>query len=209
MGCLLILVQTVVNPLLTAIGFLCPRFRIESFEPNPSLRGDLDFIKRILGERFNYHPVGLGDKRGKFTLYVPMLGGLPITTRASVRRDAVLSQLQSLADEHGSQGSILEVNIDVFQFDEFGLRPDAVKIDVEGHELSVLHGMRHTISECRPVFLIEKNSDMCECQEFLSSFDYLFYEYDSKAKALVAKAQYSSRHWFAIPKNVFLNFVQL
>lgn len=36
-----------------------------------------------------------------------------------------------------------------------GVRPDVVKIDVEGHELACLHGMEKTLKESRPKMIVE------------------------------------------------------
>ncbi len=49
-----------------------------------------------------------------------------------------------------------------------------VKIDVEGHELAALHGMRRLLSRDKPVLVIEGRSP--EVAEFLATFGYRFEE---------------------------------
>jgi len=191
-----------------AFGFLCPTFRIESFEPNPSLWSDLDFIKWLLGRRFHYHPVGLGKEKGQFSLYIPMQGNLPITTRASLHRDTVEIQLKLLANELGQHGTIKEVIVDILCFDDFNLHPDAVKIDVEGHELSVLEGMRKTIKNDRPVFLLEKNPETPDCQVFLKGYGYQFFNFNTKTVSLSLDAEHATNNWFAIPDSRIEDFVK-
>ena len=73
--------------------------------------------------------------------------------------------------------------------------PDIVKIDVEGAELNVLHGMVETLRNCGPKLIIEVDDatlGKCEeklraCQEFLSGFDY---------RSEVLPPSYRDGHWF-------------
>jgi len=54
--------------------------------------------------------------------------------------------------------------------------PDIVKIDVEGHELSVLRGMVKTIHEYKPVIFYEAHgTELDEIYDMLSAMDYKLY----------------------------------
>ena len=54
------------------------------------------------------------------------------------------------------------------------LRPDFVKIDVEGSEVNVLNGMRRTIENCAPSLIVEVHSEehRTQCLRFLRTFEY-------------------------------------
>lgn len=57
---------------------------------------------------------------------------------------------------------------------ELGLRPDVIKIDVEGAELRVLEGAAHILTQVRPVLLLSVHSDQLRkaCLAHLSERDY-------------------------------------
>jgi FkbM family methyltransferase len=55
-----------------------------------------------------------------------------------------------------------------------GLRPDSMKIDVEGAEYEVLRGARCTIAELRPIIFLSIHSDQLrqQCLEYLAALGY-------------------------------------
>jgi FkbM family methyltransferase len=59
-----------------------------------------------------------------------------------------------------------------FPADKFGYAPDFIKIDVEGHEIQVLHGCREMIDNYHPVLAVEIVGDTSEVDEFLGPFGY-------------------------------------
>lgn len=94
------------------------------------------------------------------------------------------ASLKSAGAPPDPSGSIL---VETSTVDDFmqsrGIRPpDLVKIDVEGAEMDVLHGMVDTLRQKRPKLIIEfddGSETKCEeklrsCQEFLSGFGYRF-----------------------------------
>ncbi|PQA87906.1 FkbM family methyltransferase [Hyphococcus luteus] len=192
----------------SAVAFAvhCPGFRILSFEPNPQLWPDLDFIKGMLGARFDFHKIGLADREGMLPLYVPCIGGLPVTTRASLSAAAAAEQAEALARETGQKGSVAEQSVEIGVFDALGLRPDAVKIDVEGRELGVLKGMRETLRESAPVLMVENNPTADACQAFLSDFGYRFFLWDGNERRFHEAPPGSARNWFALPSSRMEDF---
>ena len=190
-----------------AFALHCPGFRILSFEPNPQLWPELDFMKRLLGARFDYRKIGLADAPGTLPLYVPCIGGLPVTTRASLREDAAQAQAHALARETGQAASLVEQSVEIGVFDSLGLRPDAVKIDVEGKELEVLKGMKETLRKSAPALMIETNLTADVCQDFLRDFGYRFFIWDGAAKRFREAPAEHSRNWFALPPGRMEDFL--
>lgn len=182
-----------------AFSFLLPRFEILSFEPNPALWPDLDFIGRILGRRFSYWKIGLGARADRMTLFVPQIGNLPVTTRASLDRRAADAHCDNLTKEVGQRPEISETTVDIVPFDSLDLRPDIIKIDVEGYERHVLEGMMETLKIAQPILLLESNADDQACMDLLSPLGYRFYYFDLTSKRITTNPQNRSRNWFAAP----------
>jgi len=182
-----------------AFSFLLPKFRIVSFEPNAALWRDLGFIKHIIGRRFSLHKVGLGPAENKMTLFVPQIGNLPVTTRASLDCAAAQAHCDRLEKEIGQRPIIANVTVDVAPFDDFELRPDIIKIDVEGYELPVLQGMIETLREALPILLIESNANDKACMDLLAPLGYRFRYFNLEARRLSESTENRSRNWFAIP----------
>jgi FkbM family methyltransferase len=183
-----------------ALGFLCPKFEILSFEPNPALWSDLDFVKRLLGRRFSYRRLGLGAATGRMLLYVPIAGNLPITTRASLSLEAAQQHCRTLGSELKQAVRVDEFHVEISRFDELNLRPDAIKIDVEGAEADILLGMRDTISAHAPIIMLECNDGDERCREFLSAFGYRFYYFNPRDRRFRDLPVENARNWFAIPR---------
>ena len=182
-----------------AFSFLLPLFDIISFEPNPALWRDLDFISRILGRRFSYRKIGLGPRADKMTLYVPQIDDLPITTRASLDRDAADAHCDRLTKEVGRRPEINETTVDIVPFDSLNLDPEIVKIDVEGFERHVLEGMAATLERVKPILLLERNEHDEACKAILSPLGYRFFYFDPVAKKLASDPSHRTRTWFAVP----------
>jgi len=68
-----------------------------------------------------------------------------------------------------------ESHVECKTADSLGLpSPDAAKIDVEGHEMQVLHGMEELLKEARPVLYIEAHGseNLSAVKTFLQERDY-------------------------------------
>ncbi|MGR8920936.1 MAG: FkbM family methyltransferase [Gammaproteobacteria bacterium] len=191
-----------------AFGFICPHCRILSFEPNPGLWSELEFVRKLLGQRFDFKPLGVGNESGQFRLYVPYAGKLPVTTQASIEEDKVRRVAESLRSSLEIDVTVRAVDVDVIRFDDLGLRPDGIKIDVEGNELAALEGMRETITSHQPLVMFEKNARDAACRELLESFDYELYQFDPGLGRYEAGAVEGARNWFAVPQRLLPRFKQ-
>ena len=83
----------------------------------------------------------------------------------------VLSYSGDMANNIG-EGEKIEVKFRTL--DSYKIKPDIMKIDVEGFELDVLEGAVETIKKFHPKIIIETHSKELEkrTKEFLSRFDY-------------------------------------
>ena len=115
-----------------------------AFEPRPAQAEELAAMFRSVGAPVRVEAVALSEQTGASALRV-----LVSDPGRSTIEDA-----NTLTDRDGSAVETVDVpcmRLDDFDLDNVGF----VKIDVEGHELSVLHGARATIERNRPAFLIE------------------------------------------------------
>ena len=116
--------------------------RVELFEPNPACA---EILASWAAQRPNVylHPVALSDHEGSAQLQIPV-------DEAGVEHDS------SASIEKSDSGQFREhvvplATLDSYQFPQVAL----IKIDVEGHELSVVQGAQKTIASYKPALLIE------------------------------------------------------
>lgn len=113
---------------------------VVAFEPQP---GPADFVRRGLGGRVRVEQVALSDGEGEVVLRVPrdrMQDG-----RATIEPGNTLESLDA------TEIVVPRRRLDDYAFDRVAF----VKIDVEGHELAVLHGARALLDRDRPTLVIE------------------------------------------------------
>jgi FkbM family methyltransferase len=105
---------------------------VHAFEPHPLLARLLRSSAYINGLQgaITIHEMGLSDTEGSTSFDYPEghLGGGAIAASCGPKDGRITAEIRSLDDQMGSS-----------------FRCDLVKIDVEGHELSVLKGMENTI----------------------------------------------------------------
>ena len=124
------------------------------FEPHPraiALMLQNSAVNHCHSIRFDHIGVALGRERAK----------------------CVVTEMQS----HNLGGTRLAVRddgfIDTLPGDELNLAPQFIKIDVEGMELDVLHGLRRTIDQHRPVMYVEvDNRNEAEFMRLMSGWGY-------------------------------------
>lgn len=146
---------------------------VHCFEPLPEC---CSFINAWNSPQVTVHNVALSDRRGLLRLYLPILNGRCVNTRASLNRPDGPCEIRE---------------VDVVTLDSFSLsRVDFIKVDVEGLEASVLRGAERTLKVHRPSLLIEIDRSRHDRGSFLavhSVLQTLGYEtYICEAGGLVA-----------------------
>ncbi len=169
------------------IGFLSlylaslvgPRGRVYAFEPGPN---NLPYLRRNVRPRANISVVakGAGNTDGETTFYVESLTG---QNNSFVRGFDVFEYYRDRAFD--TRIRVSEARVGIVTLDRFireeGLRPDLVKIDVEGFEREVLEGAGTLLREARPILAIEISRDKGRVMEMLSSAGYALYTPDLRA----------------------------
>lgn len=147
---------------------------IVSIEPNGMLRRDLELLARLV-RGFRFELIAAGAERSEMTLYVPCYRGTPLSGEASLLRkrpEDVWWIHQNVRRLRPGEYTLLEQRVRVVPLDDLALVPAHVKIDVEGCELDVLRGMRHTLEEHRPTILLERTADFGRVSSWLHGHGY-------------------------------------
>ena len=123
------------------------RGRVLAFEPNPAARAQLVTNVELNGcANVVVVAAAAADAPGTAALHVP---------------ETADPSFSSLVGGRFAEGE--SVDVDVTTVDaavaEHGLRPAAVKIDVEGREVDVVRGMAATVEAFRPVVLVEVSEE--------------------------------------------------
>jgi FkbM family methyltransferase len=115
---------------------------VMAFEPAPEMA---TLLRRTSAANVTVHEVALSDRDGDAELFTP------------TSEDGLVHGLASLEHQHESVGQrIVSSQVPTARLDTIVDQDVAfVKIDVEGHEMSVLKGAIGLIDRCQPVFLVE------------------------------------------------------
>lgn len=123
---------------------------VHCFEP---LTECCRYIRDYGSPKITVHNVALSDQGGNLQLYVPIMKGRTVYTRASLDRPPSPCELR---------------NVDVQTLDSFALpHVDFMKIDVEGLEASVLRGGHRTIEAHHPALLVEIDRSRHTMESFM------------------------------------------
>ena len=130
--------------------------RVVAVEPHRHLADHLR--RRFPGVRVKN--VGLGDRRGRLDLHVPVYGHTAWDTRAAGERGLAEEFLapESFLAFSPSRARVVLEEVDLVPMDDLAVDPDIVKVDVEGADLAALQGGVQTLTRCRPVLLVEHPS---------------------------------------------------
>ncbi|MCF8474648.1 MAG: FkbM family methyltransferase [Emcibacter sp.] len=124
--------------------------KVIAFEPIRDLNIALSII--FQKENVDIIPFALSGKSGEFSMRTPLYkSGNPCYGRSTIE---VNNHLEFDKIEGCDEFSIQTIRLDDLNIENIGF----IKIDVEGHEQSVLEGASHTIKKFHPTMLIEANN---------------------------------------------------
>ncbi len=146
---------------------------VELFEPNAACAQVLA-AWALQKANVSLHPVGLSDHEGSAKLLIPV-------DAAGVEHDSSAS-IEKFGNGQFREQVVPLTTLDSFQFRQVSL----IKIDVEGHETSVIHGAKQTISSNKPALLIEierrhAKSSFSAAFNLLHAMSYQSFFFDGKS----------------------------
>ncbi|HVE49807.1 MAG TPA: FkbM family methyltransferase [Casimicrobiaceae bacterium] len=169
---------------IASLRTVLPHSAIDAFEANPAFYEVLDALTASVPGPLRIHRFGLGRENARLAFYIPWVDDVPYLEEASTRTDYF--EKPWVVEKFRARGSLrLEQHfVEVRAGDELGLRPDLIKVDVEGAEHDVLLGLCNTINHTRPFLLIE-NSDWHNVTPFLGDLGYAPYQWEAATRSLV------------------------
>jgi FkbM family methyltransferase len=131
-----------------------PSGRVHAFEPNPVVLDDLRRIIKINQlANVSVHEVAASNRSGVATF---------IRYRArDVNREA--SRLTSTGGSFQQDSNAEQISVTTTILDQYlecqSIKPDLIKMDIEGAEIDALQGLSLTIEKCRPKMVIEYHAN--------------------------------------------------
>ena len=114
---------------------------VYAIEPHPQLA---HLLKKRFQNKITVLESALSDRNGQVKMYVPQKDGQDIKTRNSLEIQA------------NPGYSLNHINVEMVKLDDLNLNNiAAIKIDVEGHEMSTLKGSLKVLKEQKPTVLVE------------------------------------------------------
>ena len=154
--------------------------KIYLFEPEKKLNKQL----KAIFNKCHVFDTALSDSKGVHQFKIPIINGVI---------DNCLSSLEvENKEDNETEAVVYEVKTDTLDnfIEDKKIIPTLIKIDVEGHELSVLKGAEQTISKYHPTLIIEieqrhhKNIDIESVFESFKQKGYNCYYYSKKQSQL-------------------------
>jgi FkbM family methyltransferase len=147
-----------------------PSGHVIVFEPG---QNNLDYTRANTRECKNVKLIekGVGSESGEKSFYEDSLTG---QNNSFVKDFDGLKENQKHAI---AVAAVEERKVDIITLDSFlnDVKPDFIKIDVEGFELAVLQGALKTL-ELKPIVMVEVQADRENIFELMSSFGYVFFD---------------------------------
>jgi len=114
---------------------------VEAFEPNAALA---QFARRKLGSKVRVHQVAVANRDGQEKFYLPQ-------TTIGIDSHLIGNLGNRYPTLENVEYDVRVATLDSFAFDNVGF----IKIDVEGVELAVIEGAKHTIARWQPNLVVE------------------------------------------------------
>lgn len=201
---------------LSSIGFRKLGFnnKIHIFEPTEYCQSKLLKIKEKL-DSITIHKYGLSSKNKKIILYTPILNKKVYHFFSSSNKNYIKRRIKKLYKTSYQNFSFKKELCYFYKFENIKkeIKPNFIKIDVEGHDFEVIRGMMPTIRKFKPLILIEYNEE--NFKDIFKSLNniYKFCIYSSKNHKIIKlnketinkliKKKISVNH-FTREKNIFL-----
>ena len=158
---------------------------VHAFEPNPIIFKDIELNLGKIIKNINLYNFALSDKENKVLLKVPIRN----KNYDKSNYEEYFQMGRATIHEQNVMGDIETFEIKSKKLDNFTFsnRISFIKIDVEGHEMSVIKGAENTIKQNKPTLLVEieekhSKQKVLDSINYINSLGYESFFYDNELK---------------------------
>jgi|TARA_B100001540_G_scaffold120332_1_gene107554 FkbM family methyltransferase len=158
---------------------------VHAFEPNPIIFKDIELNLSKIIKNINLYNFALSDKENKVLLKVPIRN----KNYDKSNYEEYFQMGRATIHEQNVMGDIETFEIKSKKLDNFTFsnRISFIKIDVEGHEMSVIKGAENTIKQYKPTLLVEieekhSKQKVLDSINYINSLGYESFFYDNELK---------------------------
>jgi len=156
--------------------------KILCFEPNP---GYVALLKKSNIRNLIIKPFGIGIKNSYIDIFIPQykIFNKSFDIISYTGYDAKFLNHMLSDFKFKNNLSIVKKKIFIRKINKINHKIDLIKIDTNGHELSIINGLLKFIKRDKPALIVEENYDSNKIMKLLKRFSYKGYYYSiSKRK---------------------------
>ncbi len=154
--------------------------KIICFEPNKSY---VKILRSLNIKNLKVNPYGIGQHNKKYEIFFPRYkffsNNLDLITYAHYSKKTLSEQI-NLDFKFKNKISIIKEKIYLKKIKKIKSKIDLVKIDVNGHEFSVIKGLSKIIKRDKPALIIETNNDIKIIEKYLNKYNFKKYLFSKK-----------------------------
>ncbi len=156
--------------------------KVICYEPNKPY---VKILKKLNFKNLIVHPYGISQKENKHQVFLPryrfMKKNLDLVTYTFYDKKDLINQIK-MDFKFTKRISIVKKTIVLKKVKKMKFKISLIKIDVNGHEYSVLQGLQNIIKRDKPAMIIETDKNIKKIEVYLKKFNYEKYFFDTKNK---------------------------
>ena len=178
------------------INKLKPLNYIYAFEPNKLYYKQLINLKNKF-KNLRTYCFGLSEKKKEHIVFIPYFNFLGkiyyMITYTFYNLQELKHNLKiNFIFKHNIK--IKKFKIKLGNFSYFDQKIDLVKLDVNGHEFSVIKGLKKLLLKDKPAIILEELENIDKIEFFLKKYNYKCYYYDVNSKKLLKKEDINQKN---------------
>ncbi len=165
-----------------ATKFFCKNLSVNKvicYEPNKPY---IDILKKLNFNNIIVRPYGIGLKESRHQVFLPrykfLKRNFDLVTYTFYDRKDLIKQIK-IDFKFIKNITIIKKVILLKRVEKMKFRISLIKIDVNGHEYSVVQGLKNIIKKDKPAMIIETDKNIKKIENYLKKFNYKKYSYDT------------------------------